>query len=137
MKARRIEHNGTVERIMSHTVVVSIAQETACAACSVASLCHSADKEQKSIEIVTPEASKYEVGQPVTIVGEVGLGLRAVIWAYVVPILLVVGVLMFVSYLTAREGLVAVIALSSLIPYYIILYGLRGMLQRRFSFSLK
>lgn len=137
MKARRIEHNGTVERIMSHTVVVSIAQETACAACSVASLCHSADKEQKSIEIVTSEASKYEVGQPVTIVGEVGLGLRAVIWAYVVPILLVVGVLMFVSYLTAREGLAAVIALSSLIPYYIILYGLRGMLQRRFSFSLK
>lgn len=137
MKARRIEHNGTVERIMSHTVVVSIAQETACAACFVASLCHSADKEQKSIEIVTPEASKYEVGQPVTIVGEVGLGLRAVIWAYVVPILLVVGVLMFVSYLTAREGLAAVIALSSLVPYYIILYGLRGMLQRRFSFSLK
>lgn len=137
MKARRIEHNGTVERIMSHTVVVSIAQETACAACSVASLCHSADKEQKSIEIVTPEASKYEVGQSVTIVGEVGLGLRAVIWAYVVPILLVVGVLMFVSYLTAREGLAAVIALSSLIPYYIILYSLRGMLQRRFSFSLK
>lgn len=137
MKARRIEHNGTVERIMSHTVVVSIAQETACAACSVASLCHSADKEQKSIEIVTSEASKYEVGQPVTIVGEVGLGLRAVIWAYVVPILLVVGVLMFVSYLTAREGLAAVIALSSLVPYYIILYGLRGMLQRRFSFSLK
>ena len=137
MKARRIEHNGTVERITSHSVVVSIAQETACAACSVASLCHSAEKEQKSIEIVTPEASKYEVGQSVTIVGEVGLGLRAVVWAYVAPILLVVGVLMFVSTLTASEVLAAVIALSSLIPFYIILYSLRGMLQRKFSFSLR
>ena len=137
MKERQIEHRGIVERIMPHGISVSIVQETACAACAAAQLCNSSDKKEKSVEIRLPNASGYHIGQEVTIVGEIGLGLRATWWAYLVPLILLMTVLIATERFTDSEGLGAVAALISLIPYYTLLYMLRGRLQRRFSFKLK
>lgn len=136
MNGRQIEHRGVVERIVSQGVIVSIVQETACAACAAAQLCHSSEKKEKLVEIPCDAPSRYSIGQDVTIVGEIGLGLRATLWAYVIPLVLLMVVLMVsASYLNA--GIAALLALASLIPYYIILYAFRNKMQRRFSFRIK
>ena len=137
MKGRQIEHRGVVERVVSHTLIVSVVQDVACSACAAAALCHSAEKKQKLVEVVASDAFRYQVGQEVTIVGELGLGLRATLWAYVVPLLLLMLALMLSVHLTGNEGLSAIIALLALIPYYTLLYLLRGQLQRRFTFRIK
>ena len=137
MRNRQIEHIGTVQRIMDQSVVVSITQEAACSACAAAQLCHSADKQEKSMEIPCVDTARYAVGQSVLVVGELGLGLRATLWAYAVPLVLLMVVLIVVSRATGSEGWGAVSALFSLIPYYIILYILRDRLQRTFTFRLK
>lgn len=134
---QQIEHQGTVERIMSHSIIVSIAQETACSACAAAQLCHSADKKDKHIEISCEEVSAYRVGQSVVVVGKLGLGLQATLWAYVFPLIVLMAVLLLVSMFTGSEGWGAAVALASLLPYYIILYKLRGRMQRKFSFNIK
>ena len=136
MNGRQIEHRGVVERIVSHGVCVSIVQETACSACAAAHLCHSSEKKEKLVEIPCQEPHRYSVGQEVTLVGEIGLGLRATLWAYVIPLVLLMVVLMVsASYLSA--GVSAILALASLIPYYILLYAFRDKMQRRFSFRIK
>jgi len=137
MNKRQIEHRGVVERILPHAIVVSIAQETACAACAAASLCHSSEKQEKQMEIACQDSSSYRVGQEVTIVGSIGLGLRATLWAYVVPLVLLIIVLMTVTHYTANEGVGALVAIASLVPYYVMLYFLRDRLQRSFQFRLK
>ena len=137
MNKRQIEHRGVVESILPHTIVVSIAQETACAACAAATLCHSSDKQEKKMEIACQDSSSYRVGQEVTIVGSMGLGLRATLWAYIVPLVVLMAVLITASRLTGNEGLGAVIALLSLFPYYILLFLFRNKLQRRFQFQIK
>lgn len=136
MNGRQIEHRGVVERIVSHGVIVSIVQETACAACAAAQLCHSSEKKEKLVEIPCDAPNRYSVGQDVTIVGEIGLGLRATLWAYVIPLVLLMVVLM-VSASFLNAGIAALLALASLIPYYIILYAFRNKMQRRFSFRIK
>lgn len=137
MKERMIEHRGVVEQIVSHTIKVAIVQESACAACAAAQFCHSSEKEKKVIDIPVQDASHYQVGQPVTIVGELGLGLRAALWAYVAPLVLLMAVLLTASSLGCGAGMSALLALGSLLPYYIILYALRDKLQKRFTFRIK
>ena len=137
MKGRQIEHRGVVERIMSHSINVSILQETACSACAAAQLCRSSDKKEKIVEIPCYDAAMYHVGQEVVIVGELGLGLRATLWAYVVPLVWMMAVLIGVSRLMGNEGLGALASLLSLIPYYIGVYLLRDNLQRKFAFNIK
>ena len=137
MKGRQIVHRGVVERIDSQSLVVSIVQEVACSACAAAALCHSSEKQQKQVEVAVADAGSYRVGQAVTIVGELGLGLRATLWAYVVPLVLLMVVLLLATRLTSSEGLGALVALLSLVPYYAVLYLLRERLQRRFKFRIK
>lgn len=89
------------------------------------------------MQIPCADSSLYRVGQEVTIVGSIGLGLRATLWAYVVPLVVLMVVLVAVSWWTEDEGLAALVALASLIPYYIGLYLLRDRLQRTFTFRIK
>ncbi|MBQ8051230.1 MAG: SoxR reducing system RseC family protein [Bacteroidaceae bacterium] len=137
MKGRQIEHRGVVERVMSHGLVVSIMQDVACSACAAAALCHSAEKKQKTMEVLVADSSCYHVGQEVVVVGELGLGLQATLWAYVVPLVLLMVVLLTAARLTGREGLAALLALLSLVPYFVVLYLLRNRLQQSFTFSIK
>ena len=137
MREGQIEHRGVVERVMSHGIRVTIMQEAACAACAAASLCRSSESKEKSMDIVCQDATSYQVGQQVTVIGRLGLGLRATLWAYVVPLILMMTVLLAVSCLTGSESLGALSCLLALAPYYGVLYFLRDRLQRTFQFQVK
>lgn len=137
MKERQIEHRGIVKEIMPQCVKVTIVQDVACATCAAASLCHSSEKNQRTIDIPCPDADRYSVGQEVTIVGQLGLGLRATVWAYAMPLVVLMAVLSLVYAWTGSEGWGALSALLALILYYIGLYAFRGRLQRKFTFQIK
>lgn len=137
MRGRLIEHRGIVEQVMSHAITVSIMQETACSACAAAQLCRSSEKKEKRMEVACDDASSYKVGQEVVIVGDIGLGMRATLWAYAVPLVLLMAVLIIVGSQTGREGIAALAALLSLLLYYMVLYMFRDKLQRRFTFKIK
>lgn len=137
MRKRKIEHQGVVDRITSNELVVSIIQDTACATCAAAQLCKSSEKQEKMMVISCSETSKYRVGQKVIIVGDLGIGLRATLWAYVVPLVILVSILVGVAQYTGNEGYAAIAAISSMIPYYILLYALRDKMQHCFQFRIK
>ena len=137
MKESVIEHIGVVENIQSHRVVVAILQESACASCAAASLCHSAEQQVKKMEVYVANPADYSEGQQVVVVGRLGLGLQAVLWSYVVPLVLMMAVLLLVFRLTQHEGLAALVSIASLLPYYGVLYLQRHRLQKKFQFYLK
>lgn len=112
-------------------------QASACSACEAKSLCHSAESKEKMIEVHTADAADFKVGQEVMLVGTLSQGLKAVVYAYVIPLILML-VVLFLSLLRGMdEALSALLSIGVLIPYYLIIYLLRHHLTRKFSFTLK
>ena len=133
-----IEHKGFVESIHENTMRVRIEQASSCSACNAKSICSSADKQEKWIDIPF-FTGKYSIGQTVTVVGQASIGLKAVALAYLIPlILMMLGLAISSIWLfPGNDGLAALIALSITILYYISLYPFRKIIQSRFVFTVK
>lgn len=131
-----IEHTGVVVSASHKMVRVRILQASACSSCSAAGLCKSSEAKEKIIDITTPLAPRFEPGQRVNLQGSTQQGLRATLWAYIVPLAVVVAVLLIARGLTESDGLAALCALFAASLYYIGLYAMRGSLERRFEFTI-
>ncbi len=132
-----IEHLGTVEHINGRHIQVRIVQKSACSACAAKSLCHSSESKEKMIDVYDSDAA-VQVGDEVVVYGTVSMGLQAVVLAFVVPFIVLIAALFVAFLLTAGNELVSgVVAMLTVIPYYIVLYFLRHKLTRKFSFTIK
>lgn len=135
--AQNISHNGIVENINGKHILVRICQTSACSSCVAKKLCNSSESKEKTIEIYCENTTLYKVGEEVTIVGTIGMGMKAVLWAYVVPLLLLIVALSLAIYFIHSEPLSALIAVGVLFIYYLALYFNRNRLSKKFSFNIK
>lgn len=137
MTKNTIKHLGIVENIQGNHLSVKIVQTSACASCSVKGHCSSADSKDKIIDITDPAASDYRVGEEVMIVGEMSMGVMAVVLAFVVPfLLLILTLFLFMAWMN-NELYAALAALTVLVPYYFILWLNKTRLKQKFSFTIK
>ena len=132
----RISHEGVVEEVRGDSVRVRIVQTSACAACKVAGHCSAAESKEKVVEVVDDRAAAYAPGDNVVVSIEPSTGRRAVILAFVVPFLILVAVLVIALWVTGDDGVAAIVALASLVPYYLLLHGMERRLARKFSFVI-
>lgn len=133
-----IKHLGTVESINGSHIQVRIVQTSACSSCTAKAYCHSSESKEKLIDIYETDTSGFKVGEEVMIYGTTSMGMRAVILAFGVPFLiLIIALFIAYSYTGGNEILSGIIALASVIPYYILLYFLKDKLKKNFSFTLK
>ena len=116
-----IHHAGVVERVESGIVYVRIVQQSACAACHAKAMCNASESKEKIIE-VEDHSGAYEVGEQVTVWGQTSLGMQAV---------LIAG-----TELCWSETATGLSGLLLLVPYYYIMYRMRGRLKKRFVFRL-
>lgn len=135
---RLIKHFGVVEEVQKTSVRVKIVQASACSGCSAQSFCSASECKEKIIDVETPEAHHYEKGETVMLQGEIAMGMQAVLWAYVVPFIVVIVALFVAMQMTQNDELMAaLLSLMALVPYYILLYLLRNRLKKKFSFTIK
>lgn len=130
-----IEHEGVVKSADNKSVTVSIIAESACSGCHAEGLCSLSGKEEKIVEI--QGTFNVSPGETVRVLMKQSSGYAAVLFGYVLPLILVVTVLIIlassgVPELAAGLGSVAVLA-----PYYMVLYFFRKRIDRKFAFSLK
>ncbi len=78
-----------------------------------------------------------KTGDCVVLEGTVGQGLWATVWAYVVPLVLLVGVLSLGVALLHNEGVAALLAIAVVAVYYVALHFAGKQLRRRLSFEVK
>jgi sigma-E factor negative regulatory protein RseC len=97
-------------------------------------LCGVSESKTDEIEIISADSS-FKIDENVTVVINKALGLKAVIWAYVLPFILLISVL-FISSLFATEWLAGLIALSVLVPYYFILHSLNSVFRKKYKISV-
>lgn len=137
MSNNRISHSGVIESIEEHCVHVRIVQTSACAACKVAGYCHAAESKEKIVDVFCNTANQFAIGQAVTVTAAASVATRALLWAFGVPFVILMTVLCVVLLLTGSEGMAAAFALGALIPYYFILWLLRGKMREQLAFSIE
>ena len=136
--SNKISHSGIVDSIESGCLHVRILQATACGSCKAASTCNASERKEKIIDVYgVDDTSAYSVGQRVTVVASSGMGIKAVLLAFGIPFVILLTVLFAGSCLTGDEGLLALLSIVCLVPYYIILYKCRDKLQEKFTFYVE
>ena len=134
---QRISHSGVIESIEEGCVHVRIVQTSACAACKVAGYCNAAESKEKIIDVFCDSVAAYQVGQQVVVSASGQVAVKALLWAFGVPFVLLMAVLLLVLLLTGNEGWAALGALGALVPYYIILWLLRDKMREQLAFRIE
>ena len=134
---QRIRHSGVVESIEEGCVHVRIVQTSSCAACKVAGYCNAAESKEKMIDVYCDAVADYKVGQQVTVSTSGQVAVKALLWAFGVPFVLLMAVLLAVLLLTGNEGWAALGALAILVPYYAILWLLRDKMREQLAFTIE
>lgn len=129
-----IEHKGIVESVSGQEVHVRIVQASACSACHAAKSCMAADAREKFIDCMAEEP--LAVGDEVVVSVSQKQGWLAVLLSFVLPFCLMMLVLWLMGKFFS-EPVAGTVALVSLLPYYLIIWLLRGKLKKNFEFTAK
>lgn len=132
-----IRHLGTITAIEGNILHVKMLQSSACAGCHAAKLCQSSETKEKEVDVRTQDASRYEVGQKVMLLGSVRQGLKATVWAYMIPIVVLVIVLLACTKCGLPEVTCAMASLGAVAVYFFGLYLFRGRFADKFSFEVR
>ncbi len=135
MSGKDVTHDGVIEEVRDHQVVVKFISDPACGECHAKGFCSIPGKNEKSLE-VSASGMDYTTGEKVKIVLARSHGFKAVFLAYIMPFLIVFIILAVLNTLTHHEALSGILSITSLIPYYLILSGFRNRLEKQFNFRI-
>ena len=132
-----IEHEGIIEKINDNQVTVRILQQSACSACHAKGACMAADSKEKVVEVID-FSGRFRENERVIIEGKESIGYKAVFWAFVLPlVMLILTLILTISLWNFSETEAAISAITALIHYYLILYFLRKKMANSFQFNIK
>jgi len=132
-----IEHQGIIQQINGNHIIVKILQQSACGDCHAKGSCMAAGSKEKMIDIFAP-SEKFSVNEEVIIEGKESIGYKAVLWAFVIPLIIVViALILTISVWKFDELASAIIAIVALTPYYIVLYLMRKKIEKSLKFSIR
>ena len=134
--AQDIRHQGVIDSVEGHTVMVRITQSSACGGCQARNICRAAESKDKTVEVHCADASGFKAGQTVTVSGAESLGMKAVAFAFGLPLLLLVAALVVAMAVSGSEKVAAIAALGVLVPYYVVLFLLRDRFKKDFQFRI-
>ena len=137
MSKGEISHIGVVKEITSEKISVEIISESACGSCSAAGLCSAAEAKKKEIVVTAGPFDNYSVGEQVKVVLRQSMGLKAVLLAYVLPLIILMALVVSLSYTGIGELATGLIGICGVLLYFAILYFFRRRLAREYVFEIK
>ncbi len=132
-----IEHEGIVERINGNHITVRILQQSACSACHAKGACMASDSKEKLVD-VNDFSGQFRLHERVIIQGKESMGYKAVLWAFVLPLIILISmIILTTSMWHFGESQAAIASILALAPYYLILFLLRNKMANSFQFTIK
>lgn len=142
-----VRHEGIIDSINGEHITVRITQTSACLHCKIAGHCNSADSKEKLVDVWEKDTSRYELGQKVTVVIGSKIGLKAVMLAFVLPVIISIIAIAITLNVTDSQGAfnndelmqqaaAALAGIMVFIIYYVGLYFFRDSLQEKFKFRI-
>jgi sigma-E factor negative regulatory protein RseC len=131
-----IEHSGVINKIEDHLIEVLIIRQSACGECQAKGTCMAVDKQEKLIEVENVDGD-FKVGETVVLCGHQSIGLQAVLLAFILPFVLILTALLVLQLFALNESVSGGIAVSVLIPYYVVLSFFNEKLKSKFRFEIR
>ena len=133
----KIKHLGTIDSIEGNCIRVKIMQSSACTSCKIASHCTSSESKEKIIDVYEKSTLNYTIGEQVILSANIGVGYIASLYAYVIPMVLMLLTLIIVQFTTHNEALSALMSIAVLIPYGIVLYFFKNKISKQVYFKIE
>ena len=135
------DHNicreGIIRAVNGDDISVEIIVSSACSGCHAKSICIPSDRRKEVITVKNTRHEEYRVGETVELLLETSAGNKAVILAYVLP-LIVLLVLLFGCYaLTGKELLSVGIGVLGVVVYYLILKSAGKSVEKGMEFGIR
>ena len=131
-----IRHTGVVLSVNGSLAHVEIVQTSACSACKAKSMCMSAESQQKEMDVQMLEA--LQVGDQVEVEVRERLAWKAVLLAYILPFIVMIGIITLLDFVTDwSEAVIGTLSLCGIALYYIGLSFFKHRLQTQFTFTAR
>ena len=130
------EHKGNIIKIEGNLITVKILQVSACAHCAEKKYCTLSECKEKEITVSDANPQAYSVGEEVQIVTQKRQVFTAVLWAYIMPLILLfigVGVGTFFNLPEVHSALLGLLAVA---VYYVFLMAINKILSKSLEFKI-
>ena len=131
-----VNHPGKVISVSQEEVLIKVERGGACSGCSNKKACQFGESEDHIVAVKTNDASSYCEGEDVSVSLKGSLGLKAVLYAYMLPLLLLMTAFIVLRLFIDSELLQILFALIPIVIYYFALYKLRNKLDKKFNFHI-
>jgi sigma-E factor negative regulatory protein RseC len=128
--------SGTISAITTESIIVNIISVSACSGCTAKELCSAFERKEKLISV--PNAGQnVQNGDKVNVIMKLSMGMKAVLLAYFMPVVIVIAILLLLLEIGTGELYAGIISLVSLVGYYFVIYLIRKKLQKQFYFYIE
>ncbi len=135
------EHNicreGVVRAVDGDDISVEIIVSSACSGCHAKSICIPSDRRKEIITVKNTRHEEYRVGETVELLLETSAGNKAVVLAYVLPLLVLMALLFGCYALTHHELLSVGISVLGVVVYYLVLKSFSKGMEKKIEFGVR
>ena len=132
-----VSHKGRVIGSDKDTIRIEIVSESACASCHASGLCGISESKKKVVEVPARGNEGYTTGQEVEVCLARRAGMKAVLFSYVLPVLLLLILILSLSKIGLGELAVGGLSLLGVAGYYLVLFLCRDRLAGGYEFYIR
>lgn len=133
---KEVSHTGIVKERNKEGITVSILTQAGCVSCQIKDNCNMSDQSEKELDIKC-DPLLFTPGQRVEVLLRATQGMNAIFLGYILPFIVLMAVMIVTSKLTQNEGIIGIAALTSLIPYYLVLFVFKNQIKKKFTYVVK
>jgi len=136
-KNTNIEHEGVVIDVDADFVSVEIVRQAACSSCGAKGMCSASDSESGVIQVPSNGFDLYGKGERVKVILKRSLGFKALWLSYLIPLIILLFLLLFLSTFKISEILIGLSIIGALALYFLIIYFLKDKISKEFTFTIE
>lgn len=133
---RELRHEGTVIAVMDDKVTVEIPVSSACAQCHAKAVCGSDIGQMRIISVKRVNDGHYRKGDKVVVSISRGMGMKAVLLAYIIPFVVLLVLLLTLQRILENEVITGFVSIGAVSVYYVTLAVFRKKIDMGFKFNI-
>lgn len=131
---KKMEHKAVVVAVEGKIVEVEMTVNDACGECRAKEICGTGEK--RVVAVYDTFAGSYTPGEEVVVSLDEIMGVRAVVYAYIVPFFIMIAVLFGTKAFDASDWVSGGGALGAAAVYYLGLWLMRDKLEKQIVFKI-
>ena len=131
-------HKAVVQSVTPTQITVRMTQRSACLHCAAGKFCSAADSKERLISVPNKGNAEYHPGEVVALMGKPSVGLRAVWWAFGLPLILLLAVALVAALaLGLQDHWVVLCSLGALVLYGFVLWLMRAKFATQYQLTIE